>query len=552
MEERKMKKILTVFAALAMVAGLASSCQKEGASTDNPAQGALVQVKLTAAFEGDSKVTYSEIGGRLTPAWEMDDAILVINPSVDPSTLTVTSIDDSGYATLEGTAEPGLVHLVYKNGITTGDWQNNKIEIGYDGQSINDDMPAVMFADGQVSSNGSGTFHFRNAGAVIGIWNAKDVPANSAISKVTVTGSNLSKATISINDNVLKLTATTKTDDAISTATLSGITVTDGTTRALNTPIFIAVPAGAKVAKVTLAVGTDTYSYTLAAAKECNANDYLYIKTSAFKKDLPAGALPGVFTVSDDSGVTKTPIHFSQGNLVATIDANGAPTAWKFAANQYDYLGNSVANTSIGKTAGDVDLFGWSTDAASNNWGIHTMIKATAGVTTGNFNDWGKAYCEKNSITPDNTWCTLSTNEWKYLFNTRAASTVGGTANARYAKATVNSNAGIILLPDTYVHPSGVTDLTKINKQDAAYTANSYDLTAWAKMEAAGAVFLPTAGFREGSTIKSVGGNGRYWSSSKNKESYAHYVEFYGNAFDPAKVVLCCFGYSVRLITKCQ
>ncbi|MCQ2154665.1 MAG: hypothetical protein MJY55_02470, partial [Bacteroidales bacterium] len=281
-----MKKILTVFAALAMVAGLASSCQKEGASTDNPAQGKLVNVKLTAAFEGDSKVTYSETDNILTPAWEMDDAILVINPSVDPSTLTVTSIDGDGYATLEGTAEPGLVHLVYKKGITTGDWQGNKIDVDYDEQKVNDDMPAVMFADGQVSSNGSGSFQFRNAGAVIGIYNAKGVPAGSAISKVTLSGSNLSAATVSINGDALVLTATEKAKDAISTETLSDITVTTGETRALSEEILIAVPAGAKVEKVTLTVGEDTYSYTLAAAKTCNANDYLYVKTQEFKKDV--------------------------------------------------------------------------------------------------------------------------------------------------------------------------------------------------------------------------------------------------------------------------
>ena len=523
-----MKKILTVFAALAMVAGLASSCQKEGASTDNPAQGALVQVKLTAAFEGDSKVTYSEIGGRLTPAWEMDDAILVINPSVDPSTLTVTSIDDSGYATLEGTAEPGLVHLVYKNGITTGDWQNNKIEIGYDGQSINDDMPAVMFADGQVSSNGSGTFHFRNAGAVIGIWNAKGVPASSAITKVSVTGSNLSKATISINGDALKLTATEKAADALSTAALSGITVDATEARALSTPIFIAVPAGAKVAKVTLAVGTDTYSYTLAAAKECKANDYLYIKTSAFKKDLPAGALPGVFSVSAD----KT-VHFSQGNLVATINATGAPTAWKFAANQYDYLGEGGANKTIGKTAGDVDLFGWSTNATSNNWGIHTKISKTTGVTTGEFKDWGTTIDDKG------TWRTLSTAEWQSLFNTRTMANGG----ARYENLTKNGITvegvtfkGVVLFPDDFT--------------DQADWKTKY--TTWEALNNAGLVFLPVAGYREGSKVTYPGANGRYWSSSKGDEEYAYFVNIYSTSVTPAQVVVCCFGYSVRLITECQ
>ena len=61
------------------------------------------------------------------------------------------------------------------------------------------------------------------------------------------------------------------------------------------------------------------------------------------KAALPANALPGEFSVS---GTKK--VHFSQGNLVATIDATGAPTAWKLAANQYDYLGEGGANKTIG------------------------------------------------------------------------------------------------------------------------------------------------------------------------------------------------------------
>ena len=73
-------------------------------------------------------------------------------------------------------------------------------------------------------------------------------------------------------------------------------------------------------------------------------------------KVLPAGALPGEFSVSADKKV-----YFSQGNLVATIDATGAPTAWKFATNQYDCLGEGGANKTIGVAAGDIDFFGWST-----------------------------------------------------------------------------------------------------------------------------------------------------------------------------------------------
>ena len=45
-------------------------------------------------------------------------------------------------------------------------------------------------------------------------------------------------------------------------------------------------------------------------------------------------ALPGLFTVASGKKV-----GFSRGNLVATINESGAPTVWKFARHQYDYLG---------------------------------------------------------------------------------------------------------------------------------------------------------------------------------------------------------------------
>ena len=70
------------------------------------------------------------------------------------------------------------------------------------------------------------------------------------------------------------------------------------------------------------------------------------------QKKLPEGALPGEFSIS-----AAKKVHFSQGNLVATVNASGVPVAWKFATKQHDYLGEGGANHTIGSSAGDVDLF---------------------------------------------------------------------------------------------------------------------------------------------------------------------------------------------------
>ena len=326
------------------------------------------------------------------------------------------------------------------------------------------------------------------------------------------------------------------------------------TTTADSVWVSILVPENLTIGDLSFYDGTNKKAVTTGAkASELVKVSTLYKVTDEGWKnpeaDVPDGALPGVFTVSaGPDGIAGTDddvkVYFSQGNLVATIDASGNPTAWKFAAKQYDRLGEGGANKTIGTTAGDVDLFGWSTDASSNNWGIHRKTSHISGVTTGSFNDWGKA------IEDGNIWRTLSKDEWTYLFNTRTASTVSGTDNARYAKATVNSKAGIILFPDTYVHPSGAADFTKINNPtDAAFVANSFELPDWAKMEFAGAVFLPaTAGSREGSTVYSDF-SCSYWSSSPaTQEKSATRMDF---NVDIVRLIgdFRYMGHFVRLVT---
>ncbi len=223
-----------------------------------------------------------------------------------------------------------------------------------------------------------------------------------------------------------------------------------------------------------------------------------------------AGALTGEFSVS----ATKK-VYFSQGNLVATIDASGAPTAWKFAANQYESIGANVANTKIGKEAGDIDLFGWSTDAASNNWGIHTKTSETKNFTTGNFKDWGKA------VGDGNTWRTLSKAEWTYLFN-----------NHSKKWATVNGVKGYVIAPDGFAGT-----LSDTYADDAALAANNL-------------VFLPAAGDRAAFSVTVFGSDGFYWSSSTDSEDEPYDLHFTSSSVKPNRTDKRNIGMSVRLVTE--
>ena len=134
--------------------------------------------------------------------------------------------------------------------------------------------------------------------------------------------------------------------------------------------------------------------------------------------------------------------------------------------------------------------------------------------------------------------------EWNYLFNTRTT-----TSDKRYAKATVNGKAGVILLPDDW--NASYHALASTNTSNAAYTTNAITSDDWTnKLEAHGAVFLPAAGRRSVSTVSFVGNAGGYWSSSPYTTSVhsAHCVYFTGGSLNPADYINRFYGFSVRLV----
>ena len=223
-------------------------------------------------------------------------------------------------------------------------------------------------------------------------------------------------------------------------------------------------------------------------------------------------------------------VYFSKGNLQATIDASGVPAAWKFAANQYDCLGEGGANKTIGSASGDIDLFGWSGDTAK--WGISTSEDPTD--FSGDFVDWGTAYCDSKNIYPSSTWRTLTggdNGEWNYLLNERK-----NASNLYKYGVTVCGKANcLVIAPDSFA--GGISD--------------EYSESEWAAAEAAGLVCLPAACWRTGSTVNEIGLYGDCWASSLFvNDIYAHNIHFgYTGAF-PKNQSFRSYGYSVRLVTE--
>ena len=231
----------------------------------------------------------------------------------------------------------------------------------------------------------------------------------------------------------------------------------------------------------------------------------------------------GTFSVSADKQVT-----FSKGNLQYTQSTN----TWSFAENQWEMIGtDNVTGGSVSSypTNGDskegtaladkVDLFGWSTSAT--NFGVSTSTDDAD--YSGSFVDWGT-----NKIGNDapNTWRTLSYDEWSYLRYDRT------NANELVGVAQVNGVNGLILLPDSWTCPAGVTFKSGFHSSYSVdYYAAYQTFTAdqWAKLEAAGAVFLPAAGSRSGSNVNYVQFYGYYWSATELNSLFAYCLYFYSD-----------------------
>ena len=277
------------------------------------------------------------------------------------------------------------------------------------------------------------------------------------------------------------------------------------------------------------------------------ANDGSGVKATCTVTVLPEGTLAGVFSVS---GTDK--VRFSKGNLQAKIAsyASNIATAseWKFVDSQYSYIGNAAGNNSFAVDSW-VDLFSWVGASADNDtYGLITFTSSThdyhGDVASESLKtDWGKLAISNGGNTANSGWRTLTSAEWTYLFNGRTSVTT------LYCKATVNSMSGVVLFPDSYTHPEGVTPPASTNTTNAAFTTNTWSSDDWSKMEAAGCVFLPAAGYRKGNTIHGVDSYGYYWSSSSHDLTlgYANYVFFDSGYLEPNSSDRD-FGFSVRLV----
>ena len=265
----------------------------------------------------------------------------------------------------------------------------------------------------------------------------------------------------------------------------------------------------------------------------------------------------GQFTIN----ASGDKVGFAPGNLQCIIASGPDATSynytgsdWCFAEHQWDYLGStSGANSfTIGKK---VDLFGWVGESADNDtYGLCTHTENNNGYygTSASDNlktDWGDIPDVVSSL--GSGWSTLTTEQWGYVFDTRNGGTVGGTSPARWTQGTIRTDVsgvnGLILFPDGCSIAAGeFTTLGTLNAASAWETKCT--ATQWTALEAKGCVFLPAAGYRNGTSVDSVGSDGNYWSSSPHDVVRARSVYFpsgfvFLHSYDDRQ-----FGFSIRLV----
>ena len=235
------------------------------------------------------------------------------------------------------------------------------------------------------------------------------------------------------------------------------------------------------------------------------------------------------FTVAEGKQVT-----FSGGNLQYTQSTQ----TWAFAEHQYDMLGTDnvdgggkVYDATYGydKTgsalADKIDLFGWSGSTGSAKWGISTSTDNSD--YSGDFVDWG------TNMDDGNTWYTLTADEWDYLLDERSdANQLVGVARIQLGEK-IYAN-GLVLLPDNWTCPAGVTfksGFSNTHSVQAYADYQTFTLADWQQLEAAGAVFLPASGFREGSFVGYVQSSGYYWSATPDGSDKAYYMYFISDSY---------------------
>lgn len=266
--------------------------------------------------------------------------------------------------------------------------------------------------------------------------------------------------------------------------------------------------------------------------------NYITLVGNNLDFSLVPGELMGKFSIGANQKV-----RFSSGNLQystrgthAVADGGTAIGTWRFAPNQYDYIGED--NLNIGENyTGWIDLFGWGTSGwnsgASMYQPYHYNLLGAGNLFYSGSNaraDWAVYNAISNGGNQPNQWRTLTMSEWIYLIYQRDGH------EEKFGVGNINGVNGMFLLPDDIDEddnplPCSFTcGFPENPSETGVWSRNTYTIAQWLKMEAAGVVFLPAAGYRSVQRFadntsrlyyNNIQKEGVYWSMTEYNNSQA-------------------------------
>lgn len=246
----------------------------------------------------------------------------------------------------------------------------------------------------------------------------------------------------------------------------------------------------------------------------------------------------GVFSVSADKKV-----RFAPGNL-QYYNSTSTPK-WRFAQNQKDVVtyDASAYGTNPGKW---IDLFGFGTSGVSGYSPYKSTTTESSYYHSGDISktnyDWGWYNAIENGGNAVHVWRMPTKNEWNYLLNTRTDYLT------KIAGGKIGTIKGLIIIPDDFEVPEGLSFTGNKYTPDSY---NYYSIQQWAKMEVAGAVFLPVTGYRNGTT-RSGATEGYYWtdmmSSTTSPYYSAYYIKVASTGSPEINTKSLYWGMAVRLV----
>ncbi len=403
-----------------------------------------------------------------------------------------------------------------------------------------------------------------------------DIYISCYIDKYTCTIEPTINGTVTCNEvnkvgTTVNLTVTPDAGYGIDTITVNGETITGtsftmpeedvtvtATFKKISYTITVTQSTGGTISsnKTTASVG-DTVTLTATASSGYTFSSWVVKTTSGSTVTvsnnsftMPASAvtvsatfvektLTGQFSVSATKKVT-----FSKGNLQYTQSTD----TWAFAQNQYDVIGvdnltggTVCYGTSDGGSSGDrygwfregtftinnvadtVDLFYPSFEqdnisTVTSPYGLGLFKPYSDTCFLGNFVDWG---ANKIGTNAPNTYRTLTADEWTYLLNQRNSYfKLRGVAHINLNEEGTQFVNGVIILPDDWVCPDNLSFKEGgidgvINNMQGYAEHQIFTIDQWQQLEAAGAVFLPSAGIYNGSQIIRVKELWGYWAATQ-------------------------------------